>query len=691
MAQQDAVLRLLLVEDQLEDAEQLISLLRNGGIAVRPQRPEDEADLVRLLDTQVIDLVLASATAKYLSLTTVAQRVTATGKDIPIVASTAVLDEKTVMDALAAGTRDIALRTRPEHVQAVVRNEFAALLARRALRHLEASLRETERRCDALIASSRDPIAYVHEGMHIRANDAYLEMFGFEDFDEIEGLSVLDLIDPNHADSFKQVLKKISKGETPPRQLELQAQRSDGSSFDAVMEFTSATYEGESCLQIVFRQQSVDADMVKELDTLRQRDSLTGLFNRQHFMTELEAAIVQAADGKGQQAFLLVEPDHYENLIGEIGLASADDLIKGFAERLQGALDKDTIAARLSDHGFAVLCLGHDHNASLAQAERIREAFHGHILDLGERSVNPSVSIGGVQVGERIASVSQVMSKSSQCLASCVGMGGNRIEIFDPAARDRAEEERIQAWVARIREALAGDQFVLHYQPIISLTGAEEENYDVYLRMKGAGGEVIPPLTYLAIAEEHGLLDDIDRWVIKRAVAVISERQLAGKHTNLFVKVTPASLVEGGLEAFIGEQLAAHNVPGDRLVLQIPESKVFTHLKAVQAFQVAVSALGCRVALEQFGTGLNSFQMLSHFDPAILKIDRGFITELGKNAELQKQVRDIVSKAHDAGKQTVAEFVSDAATMSVLFSMGMDFVEGNFLAAPGPAMTYDFG
>lgn len=691
MAQQDAVLRLLLVEDQLEDAEQLISHLRNGGIAVRPQRPDNEEDLVRLLDSQSIDLVLAAVDAKYLPLSTVVGRVTSTGKDIPVVASTSLLDEKTVLDALTAGTRDIALRSRPEHVQAVVRNEFAALLARRALRHLEASLRETERRCDALIASSRDPIAYVHEGMHIRANDAYLEMFGFDGFEDIEGLSVLDLIGPSHADSFRQVLKKISRGETPPRQLDLQAQRTDGSTFDAVMEFTSATYEGESCLQIVFRQQTVDAEMVKELDTLRQRDSLTGLYNRQHFMTELEAAVVRAADGKGHQAFLLVEPDHYENLLGEIGLAAADDLIKSVAERLQGALDADTLAARVSDHGFAVLCLGHDHKGSLAQAERIREAFHGHILDLGERSVNPSVSIGGVQVGERIASVSQVMSKASQCLASCIGMGGNRVEIFDPAGRDRAEEERIQAWVERIREALAKDQFVLHYQPIISLTGVEEENYDVYLRMTGQGGEVIPPLTYLAIAEEHGLLDDIDRWVIKHAVAVISNRQKAGKHTNLFVKVTPASLVEGGLEAFIAEQLVAHGVPGDRLVLQIPESKVFTHLKAVQAFQIAVSALGCRVALEQFGTGLNSFQMLSHFDPAILKIDRGFIAELGKNSEMQKQVREIVTKAHAAGKQTVAEFVSDAATMSVLFSMGMDFVEGNFLATPGPTMNYDFG
>lgn len=691
MPQQDAVIRLLLVEDRLDDAEQIISHLRNGGMAVRPQRPESEDELVQILGKQHIDIVVAAFEASYLPLATVLERVTATGKDIPVIASVASLDDKVALAALAAGTRDVAIRGRAEHMQAVVRSEFSALQARRGLRHLEAQLRETERRCDALIASSRDPIAYVHEGMHIRANDAYLEMFGFEDFEEIEGLTVLDLVAPQHADEFRQLLKAMSKGEAPPKQKELQAQRSDGSVFDAVMEFTPATYEGESCLQIVFRQQAVDPDMVKELDSLRQRDSLTGLYNRQHFMTELEGAVSRATEGKGKQALLLIEPDHYENLLGEIGLAAADDLVKGVAERLRGALDENTLAARMSDHGFAVLCLDHDHNQSQAQAERIREAFKSHILELGERSVNLSVSIGGVQIGERIASVTQVMGKSSQCLASCEGMGGNRIEIFDPAARDRAEEERIQAWVQRIREALANDQFLLHYQPIICLTGGEEENYDVYLRMKGPAGEIIPPVTYLAIAEEHGLLDDIDRWVISHAIGVIAERSKEGKTTNLFVKITPASLVEGGLEKHIAEQLKAHGVAGERLVLQIPESKVFTHLKSLQSFQKAASALGCRVALEQFGTGLNSFQMLTHFDPAILKIDRSFITELGKNADVQKQVREIIAKAHEAGKLALAEFVSDAGTMSVLFGMGVDFVEGNFLAPPGPQMNYDFG
>ncbi len=182
MAQQDAVIRLLLVEDQLEDAEHLISMLRNGGMAIRPQRPESLEDLDnQLSQPEHRHGPGADRCASTFRSSQVAKLVEATGKDIPVLAAASLLDEATVLAGITAGARDVALRSRPEHVQFVVRNEFQALLSRRVARHLEAALRESERRCDALIASSRDPIAYVHQGMHIRANDAYLEMFGFED------------------------------------------------------------------------------------------------------------------------------------------------------------------------------------------------------------------------------------------------------------------------------------------------------------------------------------------------------------------------------------------------------------------------------------------------------------------------------------------------------------------------------
>jgi len=690
MAQQDAVIRLLLVEDQLEDAEHLISMLRNGGMAIRPQRPESLEDLDSQLRSQSIDMVLARIDANYISFKQVAKLVEATGKDIPVLASASLLDEATVLAGINAGARDVALRSRPEHVQFVVRNEFQALLSRRVARHLEAALRESERRCDALIASSRDPIAYVHQGMHIRANGAYLEMFGFEVFDDVEGLSVLDLISPDDADNFKAVLKRIDKGESPPRQMAIRAQRSDGSAFDANMEFTPATYEGEPCLQIVFRQQTIDVEMARELDTLRQRDPVTELLNRQFFMTEVEAAVATAADGKGEQALLLVEPDAYESRLGSVGLAQADNLLKLIAASLKSVTPENVAVARFSDHSFALLALDHDHKQTLELAERIRKVFDGQILELEKQSLSLTVSIGGVQIGEKIASVPQIMAKASQCLQSAEGVGGNRIEIFDPAARDRAEEDLIQAWVQRIREALREDQFVLNFQPMISLAGDPNEHYEVLVRMQGPAGEPVSPDQFMAIAEEHGLLIELDRWVIGRTIMLLAERRKAGKETTLFVKVAPSSLVEGDLHNFIGSQLKAHSVSGAHLVLQLPESKIYTHLRALQAFQKIVASFGCRICLEQFGTSLNSFQMLSHFDPALLKIDRSFIIDLAKNTESQKKVREFVAEARKLGKQTVAEFVSDASSMTILFSIGVDLVQGNFLAPAGPAMNYDF-
>jgi diguanylate cyclase (GGDEF)-like protein/PAS domain S-box-containing protein len=692
MAQQDAVIRLLLVEDQLEDAEHLISMLRNGGMAIRPQRPESVEDLDRLLANGSVDMVLAQSDASYLPFEQVARRVEATGKDIPVLSVTNSLDEHTVLAGIAAGAREVALRTRPEHVQFVVRNEFSALLGRRGLRHLEAALRETERRCDALISSSRDPIAYVHQGMHIRANKAYLDMFGFDEFEDIEGLSVLDLLAGEHADQFKQLLKRIDKGEAPPRDLAIRARKPEtDEEFDARMEFTPATYEGEPCLQIVFRQQTVDAAMARELDELRQRDPVTELFNRQHFMGELEAAVSVAADGKGHQSLLLVEPDNYENRLGEIGLANADGLLVQLAGKLRSLFGEDVVAARFADHSFALLARNHDHAQTLDLAERIRALFASQILEVGKQSLSMTVSIGGVQIGEKIASLPQVLARAAASLQSAQGVGGNRFEIFDPAARDRAEEDRINAWVQRIKEALREDQFVLNFQPMISLTGDPNENYEVLVRMKAPNGEVVSPDQFLPIAEEHGLLVDLDRWVIGRTISLLAERRKAGKDTTLYVKVAPSSLVDGDLHNFIGAQLKAHSVSGEHLVLQLPESKIYTHLRPLQAFQKIVASFGCRLCLEQFGTSLNSFQMLQHFDPAILKIDRGFIADLAKNTENQKKVKEFVAEARKLDKQTIAEFVSDASSMTVLFSIGVDLVQGNFLAPPSPAMNYEFG
>lgn len=687
----DQALRLMIVDDSVEDAEAIVSGLRNSGIAVRPLRPASLDELTDMIASQPIDLVLAAQRSAKVPFADVMKQVAAGAKDIPVIAVSDGIDDAGLDEAQSAGARNIALRHKPQQLLATVRSEWQDLEGRRALRHLEARVRETERRCDSLIESSRDPIAYVHEGMHIRANGAYLELFGYDTFEDIEGMSLLDLAAPQHVEGFKQLLKDLGKGEAPPPRYEFAARDIDGDEFAATMEFTQALYEGEPCLQVVLRRQEFDPELARELEELRQRDQVTGLLNRPTFLRALEDAVADAAKSSGQHGLLMIEPDHYQRLLQDLGLDAADAMLAAMGERLLGVLEGDNvIAARFAEHSLAVLLQDADYAASLALAERIREAFASHVFPIGARSSVITTSIGGVQISEKIASVTQVLAKANQGVQSSIGVGGNRIEIFDPGAVDRAEEEHVQAWVARLRDAIDQEGFILHYQPVISLQGDTGAVYETYLRLEGGEGEPVPPLAFLQIAEEHGLLWEIDRYVVGHTIAVIGERIRSGRPTTLLVKVSQASLDDDSLVRYIDTQLKLHGVPGEYLVLQIPEAKVFTHLKAAQEFAASIAKLDCRIALEQFGAGLDSFQLLAHLKPNLIKIDRSFVEDLPKVPANQERIREIAAKARELGIRTIAEFVQDAASMSILFGAGVDYVEGHFLAAAGPDMAYDF-
>jgi diguanylate cyclase (GGDEF)-like protein/PAS domain S-box-containing protein len=684
MAKQDNIIRLLLVEDSAEDAEQVVSQLRNAGVAVRPQRAETRDAITAALAQQEIDLVLASARSKIATPAEVVVLVERAGKDRPVVALVPAINDEAVLQAQREKVRALALRGNPEHLVATVRREAEDLGHRRALRRLDAALKESERRCEALLDSSRDPIAFVHEGMHVRANRAYLEMFGFGDREELEGVSILDMIAPDAAESFKALLKKLSKGEKPPAQLQIHAQKSDGTAFDAVMEFASATFEGEPCQQITFRQQQSAAAPPPDTDLV------TGLHNRQYLLRELDSAVSEAAAGRNDIALLYVEPDNWRTLIEMVGLGNADLVISDMAERLRALAGDADVAARFSDNALMLLVRRRSHEDAARMAHTLRRAFEGHIFEAAGRSVPLPVSVGAVLVGEKIANAEAILSAAARALKQAQDAGGNRVALHDPAAQDKADHAAEKQRLAEIRDALEKDGFVLFFQPIISLHGAEGEYYEILLRMRSPRGELLPA-EFFPTAEKNGLLPAIDRWVVATAVKTLAERERAGHRTVFFVKITVPTLEDPSLLPWIAAQLKAHRVSGDRLVFEMPESKVTTNLRPVREFQKGLAQLHVGFAVQQFGSGINSFQMLKHVDCNYLKIDRTFMAELSRNRENQQRIKEICDQAHGHGKLTIAEFVEDAASMSILFGYGVNFVQGNFLQEAEKVMAYDFG
>lgn len=681
MNRPSTVIKLLLIEDSLEDAEQLISMLRNAGIAVRPERASEPKTLEETIAKHAPDVILVNPECRDLELAQAVEIATRAGRDVALIAYGRGLDDAAVAMIGAAGVPAVALRDHADHVQQVVRREFDALQMRRSVRQLQAALRDSERRADSLLDSSRDPIAYVHEGMHVRANRAYLDMFGHEDFDELEGLSILDLIAPEDAGDFRELLKRLSRGEKPPQRLNLKARHSSAELFDATIEFAAASYGGEQCQQVTFRQQALDAELAQELDALRSRDPITGLLNRAHVISEIERIATAAAGGETEHALLLIEPDNFRQVIDTIGLGNTDTALAEMASVLRRHLSDADIPGRLGDHTFGVLSSARDMDETNRLADTLRKAFEDRIFEAGQQSINMTVSVGGTLIGERNADSEQIVTQAYAALRQVQEDGGNQLSINDPSAQDRKDAEQTAHWRNLIENALANEGFVLYFQPVMSLHGADGDFYEVLIRMETEKGDILPG-KFLPAAEQHGLLPAIDRWVIGQAIRTLGQRQARGEKMTLFVKLATQSLADRNLLPWIGQQLRNAAVPPEALVLQLQESKVITALKPAAALVAGLKELGCGFALEQFGSGLNSFQLLRHIPADYLKIDRSYTADLANSKENQTKIKEICTQAREVGKATVAEFVEDAASMSILFSCGADFAQGNFLQEP---------
>ena len=673
----DQVIKILFIEKSVEDAEQIISLLRNSGIAVRPARATSAEQINAALGELGPDIVLFDPAVGTLELREVARMLDADGRDLSLIALVGQVDNAVITDLFVSGARSVALRPQPKQLMAVIQREFDALNARRQLRRLETALRESERRCDALLDSSTDAIAYVHEGMHVRANQAYLDTFGYTDFDDLLGLPVLDMVGPTDADEFKSTLKGLSRGEKPNGAIELQARRADATSFKASVEFAHATFEGEPCLQVVFRRQQIDANVIEQL----QRDPVTGLFNRARMLECIDQSVAAATEGTKGQSLLLIEPDNWQSIVAGVGLAKADELLAAFAARVEGQLGAHDTAGLLAEHTVGVLLHSRNDEGIKQWIAGLQQAIAGGIFDLGTRSITVTTSIGGSMLGERNANTELLLNQASQALRNAQSQGGNRSDLHDPAAREKADEERERYWLGVLQEALTQNDFVLYHQQTISLQDAEGEFSEILLRLNGPQGEVLPGF-FMPIAEKHNLTPAIDRWVLNQTIEALRARDKMGTPSTFFVKLSSSSLLDAELMPWLGERLKNAALKHGQLVLETTESKVVTSLRPAQEFIQAWKKLGGQFALEQFGSGLNSFQLLNHIDADYLKIDRSYMADLPQQPESQKKVVEICRQARELKKQTIAEWVEDAASTSLLFACGVDFVQGNFLQEP---------
>ena len=305
-------IRLLILEESENRAEELIVLLRTAGRATRAHQIESESDFAAKLSEQKWDLILASSEANGFTAQAMLSQIHTMEKDIPVILIADNRDPSSITDGLKLGALDVALDDDDERLVLIIERELRNLENRRQKRRADVELRETDRRNSLLLDSSTTAIAYVHEGMHIYTNQTYADLFGYEDPDEYAGIPIIDLISEEDQAKFKSFLKSFNDDEASEE--EFSCIDNEGSIVLTTLTMSPATYDGEPCTQVIFKPLVDESQLEDRIKEISSQDLLTGLFNRQYFVEQLDYAVDNANEGKQSSILFYIAIDHFPRI-----------------------------------------------------------------------------------------------------------------------------------------------------------------------------------------------------------------------------------------------------------------------------------------------------------------------------------------------------------------------------------------
>ncbi|GAB62009.1 two-component response regulator [Candidatus Jettenia caeni] len=413
---------------------------------------------------------------------------------------------------------------------------------------------------------------------------------------------------------------------------------------------------------------------------LADKDPLTNLFNRRRFHKELERWVAHAQRYGTNGALFFLDLDNFKHINDTFGHQVGDELLIKFANLLREQMRETDILARLGGDEFAIIIPYADEGKARSVSRKIMGLMRDNILINEIQPLGISVSIGIVLFPEHGNEVETLLTYADLAMYSAKEEGRNRACIFSPAHKIQFETRLI--WERRIRDAIKNNQFVLHLQPILSVRHSMISGYEALLRMVDEKGELVTPINFLTIAERFGLIREIDRWVIRNGIHLITEYQFAKRGLLINFNLSSKSFSDSELVFLIKQELAKTNINPRCLVFEITETAIIENMVKAQYFIKSLKAIGCRFALDDFGTGFSSFSHLKHFPIDYLKIDSSFIFDLPYNSASQHLVKAMVEVACGLGIQTVAEGVDCRNTMQILREFGVNYAQGYYIGRP---------
>jgi diguanylate cyclase (GGDEF)-like protein/PAS domain S-box-containing protein len=522
-------------------------------------------------------------------------------------------------------------------------------------------------------------------GRWLRVNRSLCEILGYTK-QELLAKDFQELIHPDDVGAAVANINQLLKGKVPTFQTEKRYIHKDGHVVQVLWSVSQAQVEGSDSTHLIFQIQDITDRKQAEERLLHDafHDGLTGLPNRALLIDHLKLTIARAKRNKGLvYAVLFLDLDRFKIVNDSLGHIIGDQLLIGIARRLELCLREGDTVARVGGDEFTILLEDlSDESEAAAIAERIQEELKVPFY-LGGRDVFTSVSIGIALSSRGYDQPDEILRDADTAMYRAKSLGKARHEMFDEEMHELAVN--LLQMETDLRRAHERNEFIIEYQPIVSLTDFRVCGFEALVRWQHPERGLISPLDFIPVAEEGGQILQIGQWVLKQACADMrgwQDRFPSDTPLYVTVNLSAKQFTQSDLIDQVKECLRETGLDPNNLKLEITESVVMDNIETATAMLVQLRALGVRLSIDDFGTGYSSLSYLHRFPIDTLKIDRSFVTRIVNDKENIEIVRTILMLAENLGMDVVAEGVETQEQMALLRQLSCSSGQGYFFSKP---------
>jgi len=553
------------------------------------------------------------------------------------------------------------------------------------VKKLQESLRQQTAYFKQLFSLSRDAIAIIdRHGVIFDANAAFERLFLYN-HEELLGNDIQELIVPesHYHETFTLWARLYREG---TMQHETVRKRKDGSTLYVSITGNAIKSGGRDVgYYVAFRDVTQQRRAAYEMERQSTHDLITAVLTRREFERTLQHLLRSNGRSHFQGILLFVDIDQFKVVNDAGGYGVGDSVLDRMARLIADVVRPVDLVARLVGDEFAILLI----NRTLAEArelsDRLLSVIRGHRFEFDGSNFSLTASIGMADIVDAGDDFKTLMSAVEGACRVAKAKGGDRAYVYRADDLEGNRQRNDSNWLVHIRDALENDRFVLYHQAIQRTGDRRDASHsEILLRIRNDDGSIVFPNLFIPAAERYRLMPRLDRHVLRKVFESYWDRSRADLPTILGINLSGETIVNPEFVDFVKDGFKASGVPPSSICFEITETTAIADMDNAAAFINEMRQLGCAIALDDFGSGMSSFEYLKLLKIDYLKIDKLFIQDLAGNPVGCEMVRAITSLARAMGVKTVAEYVETEGVLHELRSLDVDFVQGYAIHTPEP-------